>query len=127
MAHHQGTPGPARKPTHLLVWPQVRSGPLVIGGILTGIGAVVATAGVALAGTHVAAATRAWIKELEPPPGQLTRLRWEQAKAAAAAGTATWRGHPNAQVRLVRRVSSAGRPGRRPAMADENRAGSLGS
>ena len=50
-------------------WPQVRSGPLVVGGILIGIGAVAAMAGLAVAGTHVAAATRAWIRELETPPG----------------------------------------------------------
>ena len=37
-------------------WPQVRSGPLVVGGILIGIGAVVAMAGLAVAGTHLAAA-----------------------------------------------------------------------
>ena len=87
-------------------WPQVRSGPLVVGGILIGIGAVVAMAGVAVAGTHVAAATRAWIKDLETPPGQLARLKWEQAKAAAVAGSASWRDHPNAKVGLARRSSS---------------------
>jgi hypothetical protein len=84
----------ARRPT--ADWPQVRSGPLVVGGILTGIGAMAAIAGVAVAGTRVVAATRAWIKELETPPGQLARLRWEQAKTAVTAGAATWRGHPNA-------------------------------
>ena len=94
-----------RRPT--ADWPRVRSGPLVAGGTLIGIGAAVAMAGVAVAGTHVVAATRAWIKELETPPGELARLRWEQAKTAAAAGAATWRKHPNAQVRLVRRASSA--------------------
>ncbi|MGD0554679.1 MAG: hypothetical protein ABSA93_06825 [Streptosporangiaceae bacterium] len=84
-------------------WPQVRSGPLVTGGVLIGIGAVVAIAGATVAGTHVLAATRAWINELETPPGQLARLKWEQAKTAAA----TWQGHPNARIRLVRRASSA--------------------
>jgi hypothetical protein len=92
-------------------WPQVRSGPLVTGGILIGVGALVALAGMAVAGTHVVAATRAWVKELETPPGQLARLRWEQAKTAAAAGAATWQEHPNAKVRLARRASSAGLPG----------------
>jgi hypothetical protein len=90
-------------------WPQVRSGPLMVGGVLIGIGAVVALAGLAVAGTHVAAATRAWIKDLETPPDQLARLKWEQAKTAMAAGATTWREHPNAQVRLVRRApDSAG-------------------
>jgi hypothetical protein len=87
-------------------WPRLRSGPFVAGGVLVGIGAVAAIAGAAVAGTHVVAATRAWIKELETPPDQLARLRWEQAKAAAVAGAATWRGHPNAKIRLVRRDSS---------------------
>jgi hypothetical protein len=87
-------------------WPQVRSGPLLTGGILVGIGALVAIAGAAVAGTHVVAATRAWIKELETPPDQLARLKWEQAKTAAAAGAAAWQGHPNAKIRLVRRDSA---------------------
>jgi hypothetical protein len=88
-------------------WPELSSGPLMAGGILIGIGALVAIAGVAVAGTHLVAATRAWINELETPPGELARLKWEQAKTAAAAGASTWQGHPNAQVRLARRASSA--------------------
>ena len=88
-------------------WPQVRSGPLVVGGILIGIGAVVAMAGLAVAGTHLAAATRSWMQELETPPSQLARLKWEQAKAAAASGSATWRDHPNAKVGLARRGSTS--------------------
>ena len=87
-------------------WPQVRSAPLVVGGILIGIGAVVAMAGAAVAGAHLAAATRAWIKELETPPSQLARLKWEQAKSAAASGAATWRDHPNNKIGLARRASS---------------------
>jgi hypothetical protein len=66
----------------------------------------VAMAGAAVAGAHLAAATRAWIKELETPPGQLARLKWEQARAAAASGAASWRDHPNAKVGLARRASS---------------------
>jgi len=90
-------------------WPQVNSGPLIAGGVLIGIGAVVAFAGLAVAGTHLVAATRAWIKELETPPSELARLKWEQAKTAAASGASTWREHPNAQVRLARRgADSAG-------------------
>lgn len=87
-------------------WPQVRSGPLVVGGILVGVGAAVAFAGLVVAGSHVFAATRAWVKELETPPSELARLKWEQAKTAAASGAATWRDHPNAKVRLARRTSA---------------------
>ncbi len=88
-------------------WPELESGPLITGGILIGIGAVVALAGLAVAGTHVAAATRAWIKELEIPPSELAKLKWEQAKTAAATGASTWREHPNAKARLVRREVSS--------------------
>jgi hypothetical protein len=88
-------------------WPQVRSGPLVTGGILIGIGAVVAMAGAAVAGTHLVSAVRGWIKELETPPSQLARLKWEQAKAAAASGASTWQDHPNAKIGLARRASSS--------------------
>ena len=88
-------------------WPELQSGPLMAGGILIGVGALVAIAGAVVAGAHVAAATRAWVRELETPPGQLARLRWEQAKSAAAAGAASWQEHPNAQVHLAHRGSSA--------------------
>jgi hypothetical protein len=86
-------------------WPQLESGPLLTGGILVGIGAVVALAGLTVVGSHVVVATRAWIKELETPPSEIARLKWEQAKTAAVSGANTWRQHPNAKVRLVRRGS----------------------
>jgi hypothetical protein len=89
-------------------WPRLESGPLITGGVLIGIGAVVALAGLTVAGSHVVAATRAWIKELETPPSQIAKLKWEQAKTAAASGANTWREHPNAQVRLVRRSANGG-------------------
>lgn len=84
-------------------WPQVQSGPLITGGVLIGIGTAVALAGLAIAGSHVVNATRAWIRELEIPPSELAKLKWEQAKSAAASGASTWREHPNAKARLVRR------------------------
>jgi hypothetical protein len=87
--------------------PQLRSGPLMVGGILIGAGVLMSLAGAAVAGRHIVTATQAWINELETPPDQLARLRWEQAKAAATAGAAAWRGHPNAKVRMVRSASPA--------------------
>jgi hypothetical protein len=84
-------------------WPQLDSGPLIAGGVLIGIGAVVALVGLGIAGSHVVAATRTWVRELEIPPSELAKLKWEQAKTAAASGVSTWREHPNAKARLVRR------------------------
>ena len=88
-------------------WPELQSGPLITGGVLIGIGAVVGLVGLAVAGAHVVAATRAWVRELEIPPSELARLKWEQAKTAAATGVSTWREHPNAKARLVRREDIA--------------------
>jgi len=84
-------------------WPQVQSGPLITGGVLIGIGTAIALTGLAIAGSHLVAATRAWIRELEIPPSELAKLKWEQAKSAAASGASTWREHPNAKARLARR------------------------
>ena len=53
-----------------------------------------------MAGAHLIAATRQWAGELETPPSELARLKWEQAKTAAASGASTWREHPNNQVGL---------------------------
>ncbi len=89
-------------------WPQVQSGPLITGGILIGVGTAIALAGLAIAGSHVVAATRAWMRELEIPPSELAKLKWEQAKSAAASGASTWREHPNAKARLVRREHAPG-------------------
>jgi len=86
----------------------VQSGPLITGGVLIGIGTAVALTGLAIAGSHLVAATRAWIRELEIPPSELAKLKWEQAKTAAASGASTWREHPNAKARLVRREHSPG-------------------
>jgi hypothetical protein len=95
------------KPTGQVIanWPELKSAPLVAGGILIGIGALAAIVGAAIAGTHVAQATRGWMNELETPPDELARLKWEQAKSAATAGAASWREHPNAKARLARRAS----------------------
>jgi hypothetical protein len=85
-------------------WPQLQAGPLIAGGVLIGIGAMFALAGMAVAGTHVVAATRRWSDALDIPPSQLAKLRWEQARAAANAGANSWRTHPNARVGLSRRA-----------------------
>lgn len=87
-------------------WPQVNSRPLITGAVLVGVGAMVAAAGLAVVGFHLISATRAWARDLEVPPREFARLKWEQARTAAASGASTWREHPHAKVHLVRRPSS---------------------
>jgi hypothetical protein len=71
-------------------WPELRTGPLVTGGALIGAGALIALAGMAVGGSHLVSATRRWIREMEVPPGEQARIKWAQAKTAAAAGAAAW-------------------------------------
>jgi hypothetical protein len=100
MANNETNSQPTR------AWPELQSGPLIAGGVLIGIGAVVGLVGLTIAGSHVIAATRNWVRELEIPPSELAKLKWEQAKTAAASGVSTWREHPNAKARLVRRADT---------------------
>jgi hypothetical protein len=58
--------------------------------VLVGAGTFIALAGLALGGTHLMAATRRWIREMEVPPSELAKLKYAQAKAAVAAGSSAW-------------------------------------
>lgn len=69
---------------------QLRSGPLIIGGALVEAGVLLALAGWAVSGVHVASATRRWIRDMEVPPSELAKVKWAQARKAAAAGTQAW-------------------------------------
>jgi hypothetical protein len=70
--------------------PQLRTGPLITGAGLVAAGGLIALAGLVVGGAHLISATRQWIEEMEVPPSELAKLKWAQAKTAAAAGTAAW-------------------------------------
>ena len=55
-------------------WPEVRTGPVITGAALFGAGALIA----------LVAENRC------VPPTEQARIKWAQAKTAAAAGTAAW-------------------------------------
>ena len=59
---------------------------------------MIALAGLAVGGSHLFAATRRWIQAMEVPPSEVARLKWAQAKTAAAAGAAAWRNGVPADV-----------------------------
>jgi hypothetical protein len=69
---------------------QMRSGSLVLGAALIGAGWVLGLIGLTICSSTVIAATRKWVKQMDVPPSELARLKWEQAKAATAAGTSAW-------------------------------------
>ena len=64
---------------------------LVGGGVLVALGGLLGFTGMALVSSALISATRQWIDQLEQPPSEIARRRWEQTKAAAAAGAAAWR------------------------------------
>jgi hypothetical protein len=70
--------------------PQVKSGPLITGGALAAAGILIALAGFAIGGSHLLAATRRWIRDMEVPPSELAKIKLAQATSAAAAGAAAW-------------------------------------
>lgn len=71
---------------------QVRSGPLLSGAALIGVGGLIALAGVAVGGFHLLSAVRKWVAEMEVAPSELAKQKLAQAKAAAAAASAAGAG-----------------------------------
>ena len=71
-------------------WPELRTGPMITGAALFGAGTLIALAGLVVGGSHLFSATRRWIREMETPPREQARIKWTQAKTAAAAGAAAW-------------------------------------
>jgi hypothetical protein len=69
---------------------QLRSGSLILGAALIGAGWVLGLIGLTICSSTVIAATRKWVKQMDTPPSELARLKWEQAKAATAAGSSAW-------------------------------------
>ena len=67
---------------------------LVGGGVLVALGGLLGFTGMALMSSALLSATRQWVDQLERPPSELARRRWEQTKAAASAGAAAWRDNP---------------------------------
>ena len=71
-------------------WPELRTGPIITGAALVGAGTLIALAGLAVGGAHLFAATRRWVQQMDVPPSEQARIKWAQAKSAAAAGAAAW-------------------------------------
>jgi len=65
--------------------------PLLVGGVLIGLAGLLGLAGVAVAGTALAAASRDWANRQEVPPTEVARHHWHRVKAATVAGANTWR------------------------------------
>jgi hypothetical protein len=80
------------------------------GGALVGIGALLGLGGVLLLSTAFVSATRQWVNQLERPPSETAKLRWQQARAAAAAGAEAWRNGSATQSQVASPRQRANQP-----------------
>jgi hypothetical protein len=79
---------------------QVNRSLLVGGGVLVGIGGLLGFTGMVLVGSALLSATRQWVKQLEQPPSEMARRKWQQARVAASAGAQAWRNGPQTRSPL---------------------------
>jgi hypothetical protein len=68
------------------------------GGVLIGIGGLLGFTGMLLVGSAIISAARQRVNQLEQPPSELAKRRWQQARAATTAGAKAWRNGPAAKV-----------------------------
>jgi len=64
---------------------------LILGAVLIGVGSAIGLTGLGICSASVVSATRQWISEMEVPPQQIARQKWNLARAAALAGADAWR------------------------------------
>jgi hypothetical protein len=74
---------------------QINTTPLVVGAALIGAGALMGVTGMLVGGTALASASRKWFRELEVPPSEVVKHKWNQTKAATTAGAGAWQHHNN--------------------------------
>jgi hypothetical protein len=70
---------------------------VIAGAALIGAGGMIALIGVIVSGTAITMAWRKWLRDLDVPPSEVVRHKWDQTKAATAAGTAAWQHHNGIQ------------------------------
>ena len=68
------------------------------GGVLIGIGGLLGFTGMLLVSSAIVSAARRRVNQLEQPPSELAKLKWQQARAATTAGAKAWRNSPPAKV-----------------------------
>jgi hypothetical protein len=72
---------------------QVNSTPMIISGALLGAAGLIGLAGLIVGGVTLMTAAQQWIQQQEVPPSELVKHKWNQTKAATAAGASAWQHH----------------------------------
>jgi hypothetical protein len=65
---------------------------LISGAVLVGIGGFLGATGLLLGSSAIASAMRQWVRQLDQPPTEMAKQKWQQARAATAAGAKAWQG-----------------------------------
>ena len=68
------------------------------GGVLVGVGGLLGFIGMLLVSSAIISAARQRVNQLEQPPREIAKLKWQQARAATTAGANAWRNGPPAKV-----------------------------
>jgi hypothetical protein len=68
---------------------------LLAGGVLAGIGGLLGCVGALLVSSALVSASRRWVRQLDPPPSTMAKVKWQQARAATTAGARAWRDGPS--------------------------------
>jgi hypothetical protein len=68
---------------------------LLAGGVLAGIGGLLGCAGALLVSSALVSASRRWVRQLDPPPSTMAKVKLQQARAATTAGARAWRDGPS--------------------------------
>jgi hypothetical protein len=66
--------------------------------VLVGVGGLLGFIGMLLVSSAIISAARQRVNQLEQPPREIAKLKWQQARAATTAGANAWRNGPPAKV-----------------------------
>lgn len=76
---------------------QLNATPMIVGAALVGAGVLIGMTGLIVGGTALFSASRKWFQELEVPPQEVVKQKWNQTKAATSAGASAWQHHNGIQ------------------------------
>jgi hypothetical protein len=69
---------------------QVNSTQVMVGAVLLGAGCMLGVAGMIIGSGALISSCSRWLRELEVPPTQVVRHKWDQTRAATTAGAQAW-------------------------------------
>lgn len=73
---------------------QLNKGLLLASALFIGGGAVLGATGILLGAAALISASRQWIQQLERPPADIARSKWQQVRAAGNAAATAWQTAP---------------------------------